>query len=448
MRLNIQWIRDFFILSKEEQDIYNHEIVLINTQRTLVMCVVGMILTLANIFSFAQNIEFETGLRLVWRQNVIVVHATVFIIAFVCFVYILIKRKLNGGFVMPSKVVVNVIQLTIVLAGILLAIIDQMLGMGIYAFLLVIIALGVVYYIRPLNSLLIYTLAITLFYFGIGLEQIDRDVLLNARVNGVSFGLIGLGLSFIFWRLILKQIKLTTEVNRQNEELIEQHSEKDRLFSILAHDLKGPMGSFLSLTEVMAQDSNEHDKEELVEMSKALNRSSKKLYSLLENLLSYSRAKLQILQLKPVKIDLLYMGNECISQYEELAKNKGIILNLDIPQNVELVTDAFMLQTIMRNLIANAIKFCKNGDTISIKSTFTDANYICISVEDTGIGMSEDMLGSLFKVGVKGRLGTKGESTSGLGLLLCQELIQKMNGRIEVTSKENKGTNFFVYLPK
>lgn len=436
------------MLSREEEDIYNQEIVYLNTKRTFFMSLFGLLITFTNIVTFANNIELESDVRLVWRQNVILVHGTVFLILACCVTYMLIRRKMNGGDFAPSKVVVNVVQITIVLAGVLLSIIDQLLGLGIYAFLLVIIALGVVFFIKPINALLIYFVSVVLFYYGIGLEQLDKDVLLNARVNGISFGLIGLGLSFIFWRVTLRQIKLTAEANRQNEELIEQHSEKDRLFSILAHDLKGPMGSFLSLTEVMANDAEDHSKEEIVEMSKALNRSSNKLYTLLENLLSYSRAKLQILQVKLVKIDLLHMGKECITQYEELAQNKNIKLQLQIPENTIVHTDSFMLQTIVRNLINNAIKFCKSGDTITIGVDETMPNFLCISIADTGMGMSDEMVNSLFKIGVKGRVGTKGESTSGLGLLLCHELIQKLKGKIEVKSEENIGTTFLVCLPK
>lgn len=448
MDLNIRSLINFFALSDEERDIYNKEILLVNTKRAMGMCVLGLFITLANIISFAQNIHLETGINLVWRQNVIIIHSVVFLIAFACLITLLIQWKFNARVIKPNESIVNVVKLLILSAGILLTIIDQILNMGIYPFLLVVIALGVIFYIKPAEALFVYVISVIVFYYGVELEINNSDVLLNARVNGISFGIIGLGLSFIFWKMNLRQIKLSEKVKRQNEELLDQHTEKDRLFSILAHDLKGPLGSFLSLTEVMAEDSDEHTKDELVVMSKALNRSSKKLYSLLENLLSYSRAKLQILQMSPVKIDLLAMGNEFVTQNEELTLNKGIELKVQIPNNVIVHTDLFMLQTIMRNLISNAIKFCSEGDIITITVNENLKDFVCISIADTGMGMNDELLLSLFKVGVKGRLGTKGESTSGLGLLLCQELISKIYGKIEVKSQENVGTTFMVYLPK
>ncbi|MDP3928425.1 MAG: hypothetical protein Q8R57_05345, partial [Bacteroidota bacterium] len=224
MTLNIQSLKSFFILSKEERDIYEHEILLVNTKRTFAMCFVGLLLTTANILAFSNNIELESGLRLAWRQNVILVHAVVFIISLISLVVLFVQRYFNNHHIKPNKTIVNLIKLTIISAGILLAIVDQMLDMGIYAFLLVIIALGVVFYLKPLEALFIYLSATFIFYIGIGLETKDVDVLLNARVNGLSFALIGLGLSFIFWRMNLRQIALTQEVKRQNEELLNQHA--------------------------------------------------------------------------------------------------------------------------------------------------------------------------------------------------------------------------------
>ena len=449
MTLNIQSLKSFFILSREERDIYEHEILLVNTKRTIAMCFVGLLITTANILSFSNNIELESGLRLEWRQNVILVHAVVFMISLISLVVLFVQRYFNNHQIKPNKTIVNLIKLTIIFGGILLSIIDQMLDMGIYAFLLVIIALGVVYYLKPLEALFIYFSATFIFYVGVGLETNDFDVLLNARVNGLSFALIGLGLSFIFWRMNLRQIALTHEVKRQNEELLNQHAEKDQLFTIIAHDLKGPIGSFLSLTEVMADESEEHTQEELVVMSKALQRSSKKLFVLLENLLEYARVKLQMVKLNPVSIDLLKMGNECLVQYDDLAKRKNISLHLNFPENLQIITDSFVLQTVFRNLLTNAIKFSNKNGQVEIGFHNSSQEFVCLYVKDSGIGMNEKILAGLFKIGSKsGRVGTSGEASSGLGLLLCKELMQKLGGKIEVKSEQNIGTTFYIYFPK
>jgi len=238
------------------------------------------------------------------------------------------------------------------------------------------------------------------------------------------------------------------EINLKNEELQKLNAEKDKFFSIIAHDLRSPFSSFLGLTEIMVAELSEHEQTDLQEMAEMMQKSASNLYSLLNNLLEWSQIQQGSISFNPAPIQLRSIADESLSLVFETAKTKGIEMVCDIPENIVVFADSHFLQTIIRNLVSNALKFTPKGGKVSLSAKSEDGQNIKISVSDTGIGMSKVMINNLFRPDVKtNRLGTNNEPSTGLGLLLCKEFIEKHDGEFWVESAEGKGSVFNFTLP-
>jgi len=239
------------------------------------------------------------------------------------------------------------------------------------------------------------------------------------------------------------------EIHQKNEELHKLNAEKDKFFSIIAHDLRGPFGNFLLLTQIMAEDLPGLSTSEIQEIAESMRNSATNLFGLLENMLQWARMQQGLIPFEPVVTELLPIVDESIALIVEPAKNKGIDLTCYIPADINVFADRNMLQTVIRNLVSNAVKFTPRGGKISLLAKITDDKSVEISIKDTGIGMSHKMVEDLFKIDVQtNRKGTEGEPSTGLGLLLCKEFTEKQDGKILVVSEENKGSTLYILLPK
>ncbi len=231
--------------------------------------------------------------------------------------------------------------------------------------------------------------------------------------------------------------------------LKELNAEKDKFLSIVAHDLKSPFNSFLGLTQIMAEELPSLSMDEIKEITLSMRNSACNLYRLLENLLQWARIQQKTISFNPNKFILLPVIEESISITEEPAKKKGIELSLDIPEGLAIFADSLILQTIVRNLVSNAVKFTPKGGKISIRAKAVGDKDIEISIADSGIGMDQSMLDNLFRIDVQtSRKGTEDEPGTGLGLLLCKEFVEKHGGKIWVESELGKGSVFKFILPK
>lgn len=250
--------------------------------------------------------------------------------------------------------------------------------------------------------------------------------------------------------------QLANEIMDLNYELIvsaEQlrninHS-KDKLFSIIAHDLKSPFTGFMGLTEVISKDIDDLTKDEIVIMADAMNASAKNIYELLINLLEWSKLQggLTEINIEPLNLKRNIDVNINLSKHQ--ADKKQITLINEVDDSIFVLADKNMLNTLIRNLLSNAIKFTDIGGFVKfyIDKIYTDMITFC--VEDNGIGMDETALNSLFRIDKHyTTLGTQNEKGTGLGLILCKELLDKFNGRITVESKKGEGTKFFITIPK
>ncbi len=273
------------------------------------------------------------------------------------------------------------------------------------------------------------------------------DVLLRADAitdaNGVIVGLVGMHTD------ITQQKQAEEEIKKNNKELIKLNAEKDKFFSIIAHDLKSPFNGFLNLTELMSDTSEKFSPEEYAENSKSLNEAARNLYKLLENLLEWAQLQKGSINFTPKDSDLSKMVSQSIETIYQRALQKRIEIINEIDDTQKVYVDEKMIDTVLRNLLSNAVKFTrKDGKTI-IKSESLDGDKIEVSVEDNGVGISEKNVKRLFKIEEKvSSQGTDGESSTGLGLLLCKEFIERNGGKIWVESEEGKGSKFKFTLQK
>lgn len=236
-------------------------------------------------------------------------------------------------------------------------------------------------------------------------------------------------------------------LKQRQEELEKQISIKNKFFSIIAHDLRSPFHAFLNLTEIMAYDGEDLKVPEFKNLSKELNESAKNLFNLLNNLLDWAGLQQGMIPFQPEKIALTDLIEQDLDLMKERIKQKQINVAIDSAEDINVVADKNMLNSIIINLLSNAIKFSHRGGKIEIKTELVEADIVKVIVKDDGIGIPEKMLPNLFKINEKvGRKGTEGERSSGLGLPLCKEFVEKHGGNIGVESHAGEGSTFYFTL--
>ena len=234
----------------------------------------------------------------------------------------------------------------------------------------------------------------------------------------------------------------------QNEQLQEINNEKDKFFSIIAHDLRSPFSTFLGLTEIMAEKLPSLPTNEILLLAAQMRDSARNLLGLLENLLQWSLVKRGLAKFNPKQIELYSEIHECVLTYLGASQKKQITLLLKVSENEMVYADQNMLRSLIRNILSNAIKFTPDGGSITISSETLPDNNCVISIRDTGIGISQEMQKLLFKMDTNtSRRGTNGELSTGLGLLLCKEFVSMHQGEIWVESEEGVGSAFYFKLP-
>jgi PAS domain S-box-containing protein len=239
----------------------------------------------------------------------------------------------------------------------------------------------------------------------------------------------------------------TKELNKTNTELKEINSTKDKLFSIIAHDLRGPFTSLLGYSDLMIENLHKYDKSKFEQILFHINSAAKDAYTLLENLLIWARSKNGQLRFNPQWLNLAVVLEEIRGNLNSLAMIKNITITNRSGASTLGFADENMLQAIVRNLVANAIKFCKPGGEIEIFST-SGENWIEIAVKDNGVGMPPEMRDKLLRSEeTSSSTGTAHEKGTGLGLLICREFVDKHQGRIWVESEPGEGSCFYFTLP-
>ena len=288
-------------------------------------------------------------------------------------------------------------------------------------------------------------------------QKIQRQGLLSA-----IFFLIILGMAailIVYYKAKLKQQKINTILEDKNAEVIQQKADlndqahklndlnnlKDRLISVLAHDLRAPLSTLRGLFGLLEDDTISHD-QFLTMIPQAL----KKLEytsDFLDTLLFWVNSQMENFDSSAKSFPIKDVISYEVSNYVEQATEKGIKLMDGVSGSITVAADPNSIRIVTRNLITNAIKFSRKDDTIVVSAQQRDDNFILVSVKDSGVGMTEKQLNKLFKSKVDSGTGTNNESGTGMGLLFCKDLIEKCNGKIWVESVQGSGTEFFFTLP-
>jgi PAS domain S-box-containing protein len=260
--------------------------------------------------------------------------------------------------------------------------------------------------------------------------------------NGILTGVRGISLDITE----IKQAE--TEIRLINKELSKINSEKDKFFSIIAHDLKSPFNAIVGFSEILAEQVKVKDFDGIEEYSKIIVQSSHRAMDLLINLMEWSRSQTGRMNYNPVHFELTNLIDEIVLLFNDVAGQKSITIAMNLLATENIYADRAMISTILRNLISNAIKFTPERGRVTISTKRIENNTIGVSISDTGIGMNPNLIGNLFRLDVNtSRPSTDGELSTGLGLHLCKEFVSKHGGKIWVESEEGKGSVFYFTIP-
>ncbi len=244
----------------------------------------------------------------------------------------------------------------------------------------------------------------------------------------------------------LKILRLNQEAKIRNAALEQINQNKDKFLHIIAHDLRGPMGTINSTNDLLLKQFDNLSEAEREKLLLALSEMSSNTFALLENLLEWSTTEQGMYKPDIQKLDIRNVVMDAVKYMTPLYEKKEVQLIHQV-ESVVVYTDHQALMTILRNLLSNALKFTPSGKHVSI-SAMKSGQEIMVKIADEGIGMSSDQVNSLFDPDkIKSRLGTDNEKGTGLGLQLCYQLARELNADIRVSSKEKKGTTFTVIIP-
>lgn len=261
----------------------------------------------------------------------------------------------------------------------------------------------------------------------------------------IAFWIVGF--SIRVYSLQKQKVLLQRKVNERTKELREANTTKDKFFSIIAHDLKNPIGNILGFTSLLIDNNYKFKDEERDEITKNVHDSTQKIFNLLDNLLMWSRSQLDHIKVTPSLYNLTNQIYQVINFFDEYTTVKNIKLIFEQNNEIIIFADKQMIDTVLRNLITNAIKFSFENEIIKIELLEDDDKAIC-SIADKGIGITKEQISTLFKIDkVTSTEGTHGEKGTGLGLSLCLDFLEKNEGKIWVKSKPGNGSTFYFSLP-
>lgn len=288
-------------------------------------------------------------------------------------------------------------------------------------------------------------------------QKIKQQRLINAIFVSIIVGMIAI--SVVYYRQKRKQQKINAMLEEKNREVVEQKTNiddqaqklndlnvlKDRLISVLAHDLRAPLSTLRGLFSLLQDDTISH--EQMLEMIPGVLKKLEYTSDFLDTLLFWINSQMENFENSAKSFYVKDIVAFEAENYHEQAALKGITLIDSVQDDVIASADPNSIRIVIRNLITNAIKFSQENDTIEITAAKNDDQSYVISVTDTGVGMSDDQLNRLFKSKVNSKTGTNNESGTGMGMLFCKDLVERCSGKIWVTSKQGEGTSFSFTIP-
>lgn len=292
-------------------------------------------------------------------------------------------------------------------------------------------------------------------------EQLKKDpetkdipvIFLTARVDttdvikGFDLGAVDYVTKPFKGAELLSRIKTHLELKFARESLKELNATKDKLFSIIAHDLRNPLQVLMFSADLLSRNYDDYDENKKKEFIRKIFIGTNQLSDLLDNLLGWARSQRGIIETEIEKIHISTLAEENVTLFKDLAEKKNVRLTSEVDSGYYAFADRNMVHIIIRNLVSNAIKFTPTGGEVKITASANfDSMQIC--VVDTGVGIPAEDISNLFRIDKqKTTLGTAKEKGSGLGLILCKEFAEKNHGTIDVTSIPGEGSSFKVSLP-
>lgn len=282
-------------------------------------------------------------------------------------------------------------------------------------------------------------------------EQLAKELELEKQnqrnlIASISGTVIVVLVALFIYFQYRQRSKYAKTVEEKNQLLSETMASKEKLFSVIAHDLKSPLSAFSSMSSTLAENIDAFQKEQIAVVLKKFEKSSQNLTELLNNLLQWSLSQTGSLTVSPETLNIRQSMENAIKPLTDLAESKEINLHVE-GDTSKVLADPKMVETVIRNLVSNALKFTDHGGEVSITSKEEGKN-ILISVTDNGVGMDQEELALLFNVKHDpSGIGDHEEKGTGLGLILSKELIEKNNGTIGATSTKDKGSTFYFTLP-
>ena len=275
----------------------------------------------------------------------------------------------------------------------------------------------------------------------IGENGIPWIFVVEVPVMQIYFEIIqSVGLLTIIFGLILVAVFLYFKTKEKNRELQKLHSTKDKLFSVVSHELRNALGSLMSLLKMSTPENLD------AKLFALILKQIDDVYALIVNLLSWAKNQMHGLKISPIYFDVHNETYEISDSLHEIAAKKNIKLN-NLIEKHKIYADRDIFSIVVRNLTTNAIKFTPEGGEVTLDAKLID-NMLVVSVKDTGIGMSQEVQDKLFNFSeTKSQRGTKNEVGAGLGLILCADFVKANGGRIWFNSKQGVGTTFFFSVP-
>lgn len=264
----------------------------------------------------------------------------------------------------------------------------------------------------------------------------------------VNYSPISGGRLVAFIRDITERKQIELQLKKYAEDLKLSNAAKDKFFSIITHDLKSPFNAIIGFSEILSEQIEKKDYSEIGKYANIINTSSNQAMDLLMNLMEWSRSQTGRIEFTPEIFEIEELIKETTLLLSPIAGQKSISITKNLPPETTIYADKNMINTVLRNLISNAIKFTHSDGIITV-SVLDKENKLTVSVSDTGIGIPSDSIDKIFQIDNDySTKGTQNEKGTGLGLILCKEFIGKHHGEIWVESTKGKGSVFYFTLPK
>lgn len=446
------------ILFQKYDEEFKSQILDKNLRVTAILLPLMTLIATIHIILFSYNLSDYSGIELYWLQSLILAHAFIGIFALTFSIY----QYLSCNYLLQLKSTLKTLSHLVYIVGlgssITLAIIDQMITYTVTPYLIALVFIPIIIIIDIKFSVLYILLAHLVFLILYTNYQYNPDLILSGVVNSSSAAILSVLISYFNWSKNLSEYQYRKKIKEQQDELNKRNvellkfnknlsdinNEKDKFFSIVAHDLRSPVGNFKTLINELINSYEIMGEEERKETIHQINISSINTYNLLE----WAKSQMSSSLLNKTENDLYELINICIKLNETNLANKSINLIFNNPSASSLVNfDYNLLKSGILNLLSNAIKFSNLAGIIEVNAIQTK-NDILVSVKDYGVGMNDKQLENLFILSKKqSQIGTKGEIGSGLGLILVKDIIEKHNGKIWINSEINNGSTFTFSLP-